>query len=90
LTKFPLPGLNCHISKTEILAELPKLTPAEREEVRLKLAEIDGSEWLDDDDPLSEQQRDLLASRILAHEQNPQTAVPWEKFDAKLKQRLQE
>lgn len=56
---------------------------------RLKLAEIDGQDWLDEDDPLSETDRVLLESRILAHEQNPQSAIPWEKFDAELKQRIQ-
>jgi hypothetical protein len=39
-----------HMSKTDILAELPKLTPEERDEIRLKLAEID-DRWLDEDDP---------------------------------------
>jgi putative addiction module component (TIGR02574 family) len=77
------------MSKLEILAELPKLTSAEREEVRLKLAEIDGQDWLDEDDPLSEQDRALLESRMLEHEQNPQAAIPWEAFDAELKRRLQ-
>lgn len=36
------------MSKTEILTELPKLTPEERQEVREVLAEIDGTDWLDD------------------------------------------
>ena len=39
------------MSKTEILEELPNLTPSERDEIRLKLAELDGDRWLDDDDP---------------------------------------
>lgn len=30
------------MSKAEILAELPKLTPEERDEIRLKIAELDG------------------------------------------------
>lgn len=37
------------MSKTEILDELPKLTKEERFEIRLKLAELDGDSWLDDD-----------------------------------------
>ncbi len=40
------------MSKTEILGELPMLAPEEREEIRLKLAELDGNGWLDSDDPL--------------------------------------
>ena len=42
------------MSKTEILAELPKLTPAERQEIRLKLARLDGEEWLDGAEPLTD------------------------------------
>lgn len=41
------------MSKTEILEELPKLTKQERHEIRLKLAELDGDEWIDDDEPLT-------------------------------------
>jgi len=34
------------MSQTEILEERPKLTKAERFEIRLKLAELDGDGWL--------------------------------------------
>ena len=43
------------MSKTEILDELPKLTRIERQEIRLRLAELDGEAWLDED-PLSVQE----------------------------------
>ncbi len=36
------------MSKTEILDELPNLTKQERDEIRLKLAEIDGESWFQD------------------------------------------
>ena len=76
------------MSKTEILAQLPKLSPQERREIRAKLAELDADEWLDDDDPLTEADKALIEARIKAHEQNPEAAVPWRKFDARLKRRL--
>jgi putative addiction module component (TIGR02574 family) len=78
------------MSKAEILAEIPKLTPQEREEIYLKLAELDDNKWMDADDPLTDADKALIESRIAAHEQNPQTAVPWEEFDARLKHRLGE
>jgi len=78
------------MSKAEILAEIPKLTPQEREEIYLKLAELDDNKWMDADDPLTDADKALIESRIAAHEQNPQTAVPWEEVDARLKQRLGE
>ena len=54
------------MSKTEILEELPKLTPEDRYEIRLKLAELDGDGWLDDDDPLTDEEKALLEARLAA------------------------
>ena len=45
------------MSKTEILEELPKLTKIERQEIRLRLAELDSEDWLDDDEPLTTKKR---------------------------------
>lgn len=78
------------MSKTEILEELPKLSSEERYEIRLKIAELDGDNWLDDDDPLTDQQKALIESRIEAHERNPETAIPWEEVKARLNRRLGE
>jgi len=78
------------MSKTEILEELPKLTSEERYEIRLKLAELDGDDWLDDADPLTDKEKALIESRIQAHEKNPETAVPWEEIKARLDRRLDE
>jgi hypothetical protein len=74
------------MSKTEILDELPKLTREERFEIRLKLAELDGDNWLDDDDPLSDEQKALLEARLIDMELYPETSIPW----AEAKRRLQE
>jgi putative addiction module component (TIGR02574 family) len=78
------------MSKTEILEELPKLTPEDRDEIRLKLAEIDGDRWFDGDDPLTDEQKALIESRIEEHERNPETAIPWDEFKARLNRRLGE
>lgn len=78
------------MSKTEILEELPKLTSEERYEIRLKLAELDGDDWLENDDPLTDKEKALIESRIQAHEKNPETAVPWEEVKARLDRRLDE
>ena len=76
------------MSKAEILEELPTLTPKERDEIRLKLAEMDGDRWLDDDDPLTDEEKALIEARIAAHERNPETAIPWEEFKERLNRRL--
>jgi putative addiction module component (TIGR02574 family) len=78
------------MSKTEILEELPKLTSQERHEIRLKLAELDGDGWLDDDDTLIDEEKALIESRLEAHEKNPDTAIPWEEVKARLNRRLGE
>jgi putative addiction module component (TIGR02574 family) len=66
------------MSKTEILEELPKLTAEERREIRLKLAELDGDTWLDDDDPLTDAEKALLEARLADMEQYPEKSIPWE------------
>jgi putative addiction module component (TIGR02574 family) len=78
------------MSKAEILQELPKLTKEERHEIRVKIAELDNGGWLDEDDPLTDEEKALIESRIAAHEKDPASAIPWEEFDARLKRRLGE
>lgn len=78
------------MSKAEILQELPKLTKEERHEIRVTIAEMDNDGWLDEDDPLTDEEKALIAARIEAHEKDPASAIPWEEFDARLKRRLGE
>ena len=76
------------MSKTEILAELPKLTPDERFEIRVKLAELDGDRWLDDDAPLTDEQKALLDARVADLEQNPNTSIPWDEAKKQIEAHL--
>lgn len=76
------------MSKAEILSELHKLTKQERFEIRLKIAEMDGDEWLDESDPLTDEEKALIDERLGAHEKKPDAAIPWEEFDARLRRRL--
>lgn len=78
------------MSETEILEEIRKLTSEERHEIRLELAVLDGDDWLDDDDSLTDGQKALIESRIGAHEKNPETAIPWEEARARINRRLGE
>jgi hypothetical protein len=66
------------MSKTEILEELPKLSKTERQEIRLKLAELDGEEWLDDDDPLTAEEMALLDARLAAYQNDPDAGSSWQ------------
>lgn len=76
------------MSKTEILEELPKLTKEERFEIRLKLAELDGDNWLDDDDPLTDEQKALLEVRLRDLELHPETSIPWSEAKRRLEERF--
>ena len=71
------------MSKTEILTELPKLTPEERQEVRELLAEIDGTDWLDDGE-LTDEEKALIDARLDECERNPKSFIPWDEAKARI------
>ena len=76
------------MSKAEIVAELPQLSPAEREEIRLKLAELDGHEWMDEADPLTDGEKALIEARLAAYEKDPQAGSSWAEVEARIRTRL--
>ena len=78
------------MSKAEILEELPRLAPEDRAEIQAKLDELAEDGWLDADDPLTDAEKGLIEARIVEHERNPASAIPWAEFDARLKRRLGE
>ena len=71
------------MSKAEILAELPKLTPEDRAEIQARLDELAGQGWLDDGE-LCDEERRLLDSRLDECERNPSSFVPWEQAKAQI------
>jgi len=76
------------MSKTEILEQLPKLTKTERQEIRLKLAELDGDDWIDGDDPLTADEKALLDARLAAYEKDPDAGSSWEEVESLIRARL--
>ena len=75
------------MSKSEILMELPKLTPEERQEVRERLAEIDGTDWLDDGQ-LTDDEKALIDSRLDECERNPRSFIHWDEAKARIQPHL--
>ena len=75
------------MSKTEILEELPKLTKMERQEIRLKLAELDSEDWLDDEEPLTVEERALLDARLAAYAKDPDAGSTWEEVEGRIRAR---
>ena len=67
---------------TEILAQLPRLTPEERDVVRSRLDEIDTAA------PLSADEKRLVEERVAAYRQNPDAAVSWAVAEAQIRQQL--
>ena len=76
------------MSTAEILRELPKLTLAEREEIRLKLAELSGEERMDDG-VLAPEEKKLIEQRLAEHGRDPSTAIPWAWAEERLKTRYE-
>jgi putative addiction module component (TIGR02574 family) len=75
------------MTKTEILEELLRLTAEDRQEIRQKLNEIDGDEWIDGDngdDPLTEDEKALLERRLAAYEKEPDAGSAWEEVEARI------
>ncbi len=76
------------MSKTEILEELPKLTKLERQEIRLKLTELDAEDWQDQDDPLTAGEKALLDARLAAYATDPNAGSSWEEVETRIRARL--
>ncbi|HIL73611.1 MAG TPA: addiction module protein [Verrucomicrobia bacterium] len=76
------------MSKSEILSELPKLSPSERMEIRSKLVELDGDAWLDTEEPLTEAEKALLDSRLAAYEKDPDAGSTWQEVENRIAAQL--
>ena len=59
------------MSTSEILAQLPLLTPADREKIRSQLDDLDAAT------PLSAEEKRLVDRRVAAYRQRPGEAVSW-------------
>jgi len=76
------------MTKAEILEELSKLTKTERQEIRLKLAELDSEDWLDDEEPLTVHEKALLEARLAAYAKDPHAGSTWEEVKGRIQARL--
>lgn len=76
------------MTKAEILEELRKLPAEERQEIRLELAELDGNGWLDDDDPLTVEEKALLEARLVDIERHPEKSIRWDEAKSRIEERF--
>jgi len=77
------------MSKTEILAELPKLKAEELAEVQAKLDELLGETWLDDGE-LSDADKSALNSTLASYQKDPNAGSTWEQVNARIQPRLRQ
>lgn len=79
------------MSKTQILQELPKLNADERQEIRVKLNELDGisgDTWIGDE--LTEDEKGILDTRLAEYEKNPNAGDSWEEVEARIRGQLKQ
>ena len=72
------------MSKAEILEALPKLSPEERWEIRAKLKELDGEEWLDHGE-LSQEEKAILETRLDEYDRHPEAGSSWDEAKARIR-----
>ncbi len=75
------------MSKTEILAELPKLAPTDLAEIQAKLDELFGEAWIDNGE-LSDADTAALDAALTDYQQNPDAGSPWEQVKARIQDKL--
>ncbi|MEJ1971093.1 MAG: hypothetical protein WDM96_00760 [Lacunisphaera sp.] len=75
------------MSFQELLAELPSLTPEQRDLLRVRLAERAGEQWMDADE-LTPAEMALIEERLAEHERNPTAAFSLEAMEARLRARF--
>ena len=74
------------MSKSAILDELPTLTAEDRQEIRLRMAELDHDDWLDDGE-LTAEDKKLIEQRVLDFERNPGVSISWAVAETRLTSR---
>lgn len=75
------------MSFAEVMAELPKLTPEQRDLLRVRLAELAGEEWMDDGE-LSPAEKALIEERIAEHRRDPASGLNFDEIEKRLRARF--
>jgi putative addiction module component (TIGR02574 family) len=71
------------MSKAQIIAELPKLSPADRAEIQARLEDLAGEGWLEAGE-LSPAEKALLEGRLADYERNPDAGSSWQEVEARI------
>lgn len=76
------------MTKQEIIAELPTLSPQDRFEIRMKIVEMDDDGQFDDDDALTPEQMAMIDSRMAEYARNSSSAIPLDEFKSRILRRI--
>jgi hypothetical protein len=77
-------GYDTSMNKADIPEELPKPTKTGRQEIRLRLAELDSDDWLDDEEPLTVHEKALLEARLVAYAKHRDAGSTWEEVEGRI------
>ena len=72
-------------SKQQILKNLFSLSPADHREIHHELPELDSEMWADHAEPLTENEKMILETRLEAAQD---TGASWEEVEIRLRERL--
>ena len=75
------------MSKAEIIAALPHLSPEDRTEVQAKLDELAGDAWQDCGE-LSDADKRALDAALASYEKSPDAGSPWDEVKARVPAKL--
>ncbi|HEY2587597.1 MAG TPA: hypothetical protein VGI81_17760 [Tepidisphaeraceae bacterium] len=75
------------MGKSEIIAQLPHLSPEDLAEVQAKLDELAGDAWQDRGE-LSDADKHALDEAIAAYEASPDAGSTWDEVKARVQARL--
>lgn len=71
-------------------SDIPPLDDAFFTSARLRMPpnKIDGDEWLNDDDPLTDTEKSLLEARLAASEREPDAGSSWKEVEVRTQSRI--
>jgi putative addiction module component (TIGR02574 family) len=76
------------MSISEIVAELPRLSAEDRDELRLRLLELDRDVWNDSAEFLTDSEKALLDARLASYRKDPDAGSSWGDVEARLLSKL--
>ena len=76
------------MSKPRSSKNYPNSQRTERQEIRLRLAELDCDDWTDSEEPLTVHEKALLEARLGAYAKAPDAGSTWEEVERRMRARF--